>query len=120
MSLFKKLLKSSEKNPYEIKKPAAVVDDDEERRRRDDLVGRDGARNPGDDEARRMDGTEVIYYALGPPQDRLVEVLKALNKDVQVSFIFVQEFREFIFLSRHLRRKQIVLIISHQLRIKFS
>ena len=122
MSLFKKFLKSTEKSPYDVKKPIAVVDDDEERRRRDD-IGRDGTRNDAGEEARRMDGTETVYFALGPPQDRLVEVLKSLNKDAQVRSILAHYSNDhFLSLavcsSRLLRRKLIVLITSHRLRIK--
>ena len=83
MSIFKKFFKSSEKSPYEVKKPAVNIDNELEQRRRDDLE-RDGTGKDGDDEARRMDGTEVVYFAFGTPQDRLVELLKSLIKDVQV------------------------------------
>ena len=85
MSLFKKLLKGTEKSPYDVKKGTDIIGEDEERRRRDDL-GRDGTRNDGEDAARRMDGIEIVYFASGTVNDRLVEALRPLNKDVQVRF----------------------------------
>lgn len=85
MSLFKKLLKGTEKSPYELKKGTNIIEDDEERRRRDD-IGRDGTRNDGEDAARRMEGIEIVYFTCGTVNDRLVEVLRSMNKDIKVRF----------------------------------
>lgn len=86
MSLFKKILKGTEKSPYDVKKGIEITGDDDERRRRDD-VGRDGTRTDGEGAARRLDGIEIVYFASGAINERLVESLKGLNKDIQVCFL---------------------------------